>query len=58
MSTTDRTTGADRNQIDVISNDEAGTVTFVADYPEDGLMAPTEWITVDVETLVDTKENR
>jgi hypothetical protein len=58
MSTTDRTTGADSNQIDVISNDDAGTVTFVADYPDDGIMAPTEWITVDAETLVDTTENR
>ena len=49
---------ADRNQIDVISNDEAGTVTFIADYPEDSIVAPTEWITVDAETLVDTKEHR
>jgi len=49
---------ADRNQIDVISNDEAGTVTFIADYSEDSIMAPTERITVDAETLVDTKEHR
>jgi len=58
MSTTDRTARTGGNQIEVITNDDAGTVTFVADYPEDSILAPTEWITVDTETLVDVRDRQ
>lgn len=58
MSTTDHSPRASSDEIDVIADEEHGTVTFVADYPDDGLLAPTEWITVDSETLVDTRDYR
>lgn len=55
MSTTSGTTTDDR--IDVIPNEEDGTVTYVADLDGDAV-PPTEWITVATEDLVDLAGKR
>lgn len=56
MSTTARDTTADR--IEVVPNEEEGTITFVADLGGNDTEPPTEWITVGTEDLLDLKGNR
>lgn len=56
MSTTDRTPSSDRGPIELIHNEEEGTVTFVP-APRDEIALPaTEWITVDAGDLVDVRD--
>ena len=58
MSTTRSTPNPDRDRIEVVSNDEAGTVTFVADRDGSASDPPTEWITVPREYAVDVTASR
>ena len=41
------------DQIEVLPNEELGTVTYVADLERESIVPPTEWITVDREATVD-----
>jgi hypothetical protein len=58
MSTTRPTPNADRDRIEVVSNDKEGTVTFVADRDARASEPPTEWITVPREYAVDVVASR
>ena len=56
MSTPDQSQARDPERIDILSNEEEGTVTFVTDLH--GTHPPTEWITVASGDLVDVTERR
>jgi DNA/RNA endonuclease YhcR with UshA esterase domain len=56
MSTTHPSSEADR--IEVLANDNDGTVTFVADRDEESTAPPTEWITIAKGDAVDLNESR
>ena len=58
MSTIDFTPTPEPDGIEVLSNSEEGTVTFVADHDESNTAAPTEWITVETEATVDLEQHR
>jgi len=56
MSTTDHTPSSGRGSVELIHNEEDGTVTF-APAPRDEIALPaTEWITVDAEDLADVRD--
>jgi hypothetical protein len=44
--------------VEILSNEDDETLTYVADLEEDSLVPPTEWITVDSEDTVDVVANR
>jgi hypothetical protein len=46
------------NTIDVIQNDDEGTVTFVAEEKQDSTDPPTRWITIASEDVIDVKASR
>jgi hypothetical protein len=58
MSTTSRGFDTEHREIEVMTDSDAGTVTFVADRHEDGTVAPTEWLTADADSLVDVESHR
>jgi hypothetical protein len=58
MSATDHPTAHTSDRIELVPNDEQGTVTFVADLDEDDTTPPTEWITVASEDTVDLEQHR
>jgi hypothetical protein len=58
MSTTRPVETSTPEQIEVLSNEELGTVTYVADLERDSIVPPTEWITVDEDTTVDVLAKR
>lgn len=58
MSTTDRTSGSDQENLEAIYNKKDGTVTFSPTSPEDTTIPATEWITVAVDDVVDVQEQR
>lgn len=58
MSTPHRSPAHESDPIDVIRNDDEGTITFVADRDEDRSGAPTEWITIADEDVVDVDASR
>jgi hypothetical protein len=58
MSTPHRPPARESDQIDVIRNDDEKTITFVADRDEDRPGAPTEWITIADEDVVDVEASR
>jgi len=53
MSTTSHT--RERGAVEVLTDEEAETVTFVADFDRDSIVPPTEWITVRREDLVEAR---
>lgn len=58
MSTTSQAPNPDRSDVQVLTDDESATVTFVADLDSDDALAPTEWITVAASDLVDLELHR
>jgi hypothetical protein len=58
MSTPHRPPTDAPNPIDVIPNEDEGTVTFVADDEQDREDPPTRWITIASEDVVDVKASR
>lgn len=52
MSTSHSTSSPEPDRIDVIPNEDEGTVTFVADGDGDGSDPPTEWITIDAASTI------
>jgi len=58
MSTTDRRSQASNQEIEVISNEEESTVTFVSGDRENHVLAPTEWITIDADAVVDVRDHQ
>jgi hypothetical protein len=46
------------DRIDVIPNDDEGTVTFVAEAEQDRTDPPTRWITIASEDAIDVKASR
>lgn len=58
MSTPHRPPAHESDPIDVIPNDDEGTITFVADRDKDRPGAPTEWITIADEDVVDVEANQ
>jgi hypothetical protein len=57
MSTASRDFDTENRTVEVITNRDANTVTFVADRDADGV-APTEWITAEAGDLVDVESHR
>lgn len=55
MSTTSRAPDQDGQSVEVLTDEEAETVTFVADFDRDSIVPPTEWITVRSEDLVEAR---
>jgi hypothetical protein len=58
MSTIDRVSAHDSDGIEIVPNDDEGTVTFVADLEEETTAPPTEWITVATADTVDLQQYR
>ena len=58
MSTIDRVSESETEGIEVVPNDEQGTVTFVADLDESENTPPTEWITLGAGDTVDLEQYR
>jgi len=58
MSTTDRRTQAGDQGVEVIPNEEEGTVTFVSGDRDNHVLAPTEWITIDADAVVDVRDRQ
>ena len=58
MSTIDRVSESETEGIEVVPNDEQGTVTFVADLEEEATAPPTEWITIATDDTVDLQQYR
>lgn len=56
MFTTHPSSEADR--IEVLANDDDGTVTFVTERNEESTTPPTEWITIAKGDAVDLNESR
>ena len=57
MSTPYHPPAAEHHPIEVLHNDDEGTVTFVADR-DDGPGTPTEWITIANEDAADVADRR
>ena len=57
MSTTNSPGHAGGKRIEVIPNED-GTVTFVSGNRENHVLAPTEWITVDADAVVDARDHQ
>lgn len=53
MSTTADPDNRTSESVEVLTDDDAGTVTFVADFDRDGVVPPTEWMTAMSEDVVD-----
>lgn len=58
MSTPHHPAADEHNTIDVIQNDDEGTVTFVTDRDRDSTDPPTRWITIANEDVIDVKASR
>lgn len=58
MSTPHRPPTDAPSPIDVIQNEDEGTVTFVADEERDHQDPPTQWITIASEDVVDVTASR
>jgi hypothetical protein len=58
MSTSNPLKASDPRRIELVPNEEQGTVTFVADLDEDSTTPPTEWITVPAGATIDPAEYR
>jgi hypothetical protein len=59
MSTIDRVSASETGGIELVPNEDQGTVTFVADLDEDDeTTPPTEWITVATGDTVDLEQYR
>jgi hypothetical protein len=58
MSTASRDFDTENRTVEVITNRDANTVTFVADRDADEEVPPTEWITAEAGDLVDVESHR
>jgi hypothetical protein len=58
MSTTAHPSDRTSAGVEVLTDDDAGTVTFVADFDRDGTVPPTEWMTAKSEDVVDLAAHR
>jgi len=58
MSTIDRISEHDSDGIEIVPNDDEGTITFVADLKEEATAPPTEWITIATDDSVDLQQYR
>lgn len=58
MSTTAYPSDQASASVEVLTDDDAGTVTFVADFERDGTVPPTEWLTAAAEDVVDLAAHR
>lgn len=58
MSTASQADNSETARVELIPNEEANTVTFVADLEHDNDVPPTEWITVGVEDTVNVTAHR
>lgn len=58
MSTPHRPPTDKPNVIDIIQNEDEGTVTFVADGEQDREDPPTRWITIANEDVIDVRASR
>ena len=58
MSTRNRVSASETEDIEIVQNKDQETVTFVADLDEDENTPPAEWITVTAEDTVDLEQYR
>jgi hypothetical protein len=58
MSTTAHPDDRSSTAVEVLTDEEADTVTFVADFDGDGTVPPTEWMTAAAEDVVDLAAHR
>jgi len=49
---------AERGPLRVIRNHDDGTVTFAPDRPDELAIPATEWVTADVDDVVNAREHR
>ena len=53
-----RVSESETEDVEIVPNNEQGTVTFVADLDESENIAPTEWITLGAGDTVDLEQYR